>query len=240
MRVTSIPIFNDNYVHAIINNTDCIVVDPGDAQPVIEHLTSNNLSLKQIVLTHHHHDHIGGVKKLKQKYGCDIVGPDYDKHRIPDMDITLKDGDVFKLFDYDANIIYTPGHTLGHICYYVKKANTLFCGDTLFSMGCGYLFEGSPQQMWDSLSKLAKLPPETKVYCTHEYTLDNLAFALSEEPNNQDLINYRNKIQELRRQGLFSVPSLMEAETRLNPFLKAGSGEAFKALRERKNQFKAN
>lgn len=251
IKITSIPIFTDNYVHALIKGNECVVVDPGDASPVIDFLSSNNLNLTEILITHHHHDHIGGVANLKNKYGCKVTGPSYDKHRIKGIDTFVSDNDSVTVIGELASIIYTPGHTLGHICYYFKNLETLFCGDTLFSMGCGYLFEGSHQQMWDSLCKLKSLPSTTKVYCTHEYTLSNLEFALSIDSNNQELLEFTKAAKDRRENKEFTVPSTLATEAKLNPFLRAND-PSFKAhlgqpklsdadffghIRELKNQF---
>ncbi len=251
IEIKSIPIFKDNYVHALIQGNDCAVVDPGDAAPVIKYLTANNLNLTTILITHHHNDHIGGVEKLKEKYGCKVIGPSYDKDRINSLDVLVSEADNINVFGQQATVMHTPGHTLGHICYYFKNIKTLFCGDTLFSMGCGYLFEGSHQQMWESLSRLKRLPADTKVYCTHEYTLNNLKFALSIDANNKSLIEFADLIQKKRDSNEFSVPSLLATEIELNPFLRANSkslknqlgqqnlsdADFFGHIRELKNNF---
>jgi len=227
IKVTSIKAFDDNYIWAITNKQVATLVDPGDASVCIEFLEKNKLILNSILITHHHSDHTGGIKTLvtycqQKQWPLTVYGP--VNENIPHCDIKLNENDTVVLDKLNINfqIIDLPGHTAGHIAYFAKDHSTpiLFCGDTLFSGGCGRLFEGTPEQMWNSLSKLANLPEHTKVYCTHEYTQANLAFALTVEPNNQALVNYSNKVNELRTQGLATIPSTIEREKQINPFLR--------------------
>ena len=229
MKVTAIPALSDNYIWHIQKNELNIIVDPALFEPVDEYLMKNNLQLDYIINTHHHSDHVGGNEELKSKYHCQVIAPEYDKHRIPAIDKTVRHQDeihfapqIFKSQDssLSAKILYTPGHTLGHIVYWFENQKSLFCGDTLFSLGCGRLFEGSPQQMWQSLNEIKKLPDETLVYCTHEYTFNNARFALSLEPNNQKLIEKINWIKKVRQEGLPTLPTTLGEEKELNPFLR--------------------
>lgn len=174
MKTHVLPVLSDNYIFLIETNNSYICVDPAVSQPVIDFCKNKKLS--HILITHHHHDHTGGVKELKKHFNCEVYGPEYDQHRIQDVDHWLKDQDEFELQGHQFKVIYTPGHTLGHIVYYSKTLKSLYCGDTLFRLGCGRLFEGTPEQMLNSLEKLKTLPIDTKIYCAHEYTETNLNF----------------------------------------------------------------
>jgi len=227
ISITPIKAFSDNYIWAINNNNMTTLVDPGDANVCIEFLEKNELSLNTILITHHHSDHTGGITKLvdycqQKQWPLSVYGP--ANENIPHCDVKLIENDAVILdeFGIDFCIIDLPGHTAGHIAYFAKSHSIpiLFCGDTLFSGGCGRLFEGSPKQMLNSLTKLADLPENTQVYCTHEYTQANLAFALTVEPNNQDLINYNNKVSKLRSKGHPTIPSTIQLEKQINPFLR--------------------
>lgn len=219
LSVSSIPAFNDNYIWLLKNDDNhCVVVDPGDAGPVLERLEAEGLSLDGILLTHHHHDHVGGVAQLVERFpSLTIYGP--ATARFPEVNHPLKDQDSFSLFGSTVSVIEVPGHTLDHIAYYTD--GMLFCGDTLFSGGCGRLFEGSPQQMHQSLTKLGTLPDTTQVYCAHEYTMSNLKFAQAVEPDNTALRDYVIEATELRAKQQPTVPSTIGREKRINPFLRA-------------------
>jgi hydroxyacylglutathione hydrolase len=256
MTLHPLPAFADNYIWILHNGSEALVVDPGDAQPVIEALARNSLTLHSILVTHHHHDHTGGVAQLREATGAMVYGPAFET--IPEPVTRVSEGDtVLGPSGITFRVVEVPGHTAGHIAYYAEplgEAPLLFCGDTLFSAGCGRLFEGTPAQMLDSLGKLAALPGNTRVCCTHEYTLNNLRFALAVEPGNQSLQEYDNRCRSLRAQGLPTLPSTMELELRINPFLRShltsvsdrvkaqdpeGVSErgVFAALREWKNNF---
>lgn len=251
-----IPAFADNYIWLLHNGRDAWVVDPGDAAPVQTHLREHGLTLRGILLTHHHADHTGGVDDLRTTTGARVFGPAFEA--LPEPVERLGEGDQVELLGLTFQILEVPGHTAGHIAYFAPDADggpLLFCGDTLFSGGCGRLFEGTPAQMLASLDKLAALPASTRVCCTHEYTLSNLRFALAVEPGNVDLANYNSHCEQLRSQGLPTLPGNLGQELRINPFLrsrqpevaasaKAQSPEAvgdvaiFAALREWKNRFR--
>ena len=218
-----IPAFNDNYIWILTDNdsSQAWVVDPGDAKPVLNYLEEHNLSLAGILITHHHPDHTGGVAKLKKHFNCHVAGP---THLVKIVDQGLVDGDSISVMGRKFDVIATPGHTLDHLCYFSQsqeKDNILFSGDTLFRGGCGRLFEGSPKQMQDSLQKLARLPQDTLIYCTHEYTLANYSFALSLDTNNANLIKYEQECQDLRAKNLPTLPSKISIEQEVNPFLRA-------------------
>jgi hydroxyacylglutathione hydrolase len=242
-NITPIKAFSDNYIWAIINNSAATLVDPGDANVCIEFLEQNKLTLNAILITHHHSDHTGGISELvdycqQKQWPLTVYGPANES--IPLCDIKLVENDTVILdeFDITFRVIELPGHTSGHIAYYADShsAPILFCGDTLFSAGCGRLFEGSPEQMLNSLTKLANLPEKTQVYCTHEYTQANLMFALTVEPNNQALINYNNKVNELRAKDHTTLPSTIELEKRINPFLRCHTPD----LQESAQQFETD
>ena len=172
MKIQIIPCLQDNYSYLIIdeeNNIAC-VVDPSEADPIIEYLENTKIKLKFILNTHHHYDHVGGNQKLKEKYGASVIGYKGDKERIPEIDILVNDQETWIYKNFEAKIIHIPGHTLGHICFYFYKEESVFTGDTLFSLGCGRIFEGTYSQMFNSLMKLKELPKNTKVFCGHEYT----------------------------------------------------------------------
>ena len=220
MNIIQIPAFTDNYFWLIHENNkkNSVVVDPGDSKPVLEVLNKNNLVLSDILITHHHADHIGGVNELKKVYpSVNIYGPE-DK-RIP-ATVVVKDNDIIKLNSLNEKfqVMDVRGHTNSHIAYYFK--NKIFCGDTLFSCGCGRLFEGSYSDMHKALTKIKNLPKETMVYCAHEYTLDNIGFAKIVDPNNPDLLLREKEVKKLLDRGEYSVPSILENELKINPFLR--------------------
>jgi hydroxyacylglutathione hydrolase len=233
--ITAIPAFSDNYIWAIgsTDNNHLVLVDPGDANVCIEYINTNNLTLTAILITHHHADHTGGINallnfnaSLGEKLA--VYGP--AKENIPQCEFPLNENDIvnIKELDLTLKVIDLPGHTLGHIAYVnniENNTNILFCGDTLFSGGCGRLFEGSAEQMFTSLKKLSSLADNTQVYCAHEYTLANLTFALAVEPNNQELAVYYQQVKQLRQQNRASIPSSIHREKKINPFLRAHSAE---------------
>ncbi len=221
LDVSPIPAFTDNYlwlIRGIDEPRQVVVVDPGDAGPVMEYLDEHKLKLVAILVTHHHGDHVGGVRHLLDSHPVPVYGPESES--IPRIDHQLKDGDHVGISGAGLSfeVMEVPGHTAGHIAYYGHGA--VFCGDTLFCAGCGRLFEGTPAQMSSSLARLAALPPQTQVYCTHEYTLDNLRFAAQVEPENRALIEFQVAAKALRNKGLPTVPSTIDRELSLNPFLR--------------------
>jgi hydroxyacylglutathione hydrolase len=255
MKLIPIPAFNDNYIWLLHHERRALVVDPGDAQPVLSLLQQEGLTLEAILVTHHHGDHTGGVAALRQATGATVFGPAFET--MPEPITRLHDGDTVPALGQNFLVIDVPGHTAGHIAYFLapeREDPLLFCGDTLFSAGCGRLFEGTPTQMLMSLTRLAGLPDATRVCCAHEYTLGGLAFARAVEPDNQALINYQVRSKNLREQHLPTLPSSIGLEKSINPFLRthiAGVALAarqfdpsaqsdvgvFAALRTWKNQF---
>lgn len=234
--ITIIPILQDNYTYLLrADNGQAAIVDPGEAYPVIDMLERLGIGLDYILNTHHHDDHIAGNAELVEKYGAKLAGPAAEQARIPDMDILLREGDIFTFGNEDIQILETPGHTSGHICFYLPLSRAVFTGDTLFSMSCGRLFEGTAEQMWNSLQKIVALPGETRVYCGHEYTLSNGLFCLTIEPKNHDLQKRVEDVRALRTKNLPSLPSTIALEIKTNVFLRAGSAERFAEIRERKN-----
>ncbi len=222
MKVEIIPCLKDNYSYIIIDqkyNTSC-VVDPSESQPIINFVEKNNLKLNYILNTHHHFDHVGGNIELKKKYNAKVIGFEGDKKRIPGIDIMLKDKEVWKENRFEAQILHIPGHTLGHICYHFYNNDNLFTGDTLFSLGCGRIFEGTYEQMFSSLEKIKKLPSKTKIYCGHEYTLKNSKFCIEYDKEN---INLKKKIIEINnklKNNIPTVPSTLGDELNNNIFLR--------------------
>ena len=239
MKIQIIPCLQDNYSYLIIdeeNNIAC-VVDPSEAAPIIEYLENTKIKLKFILNTHHHYDHVGGNLKLKEKYGASVVGYDGDKERIPGIDILINDQETWIHKNFEAKIIYIPGHTLGHICFYFHKDELVFTGDTLFSLGCGKIFEGTYTQMFNSLMKLKKLPKNTKVYCGHEYTLQNSKFCMIHDADNENLKAKINDIKIKLKADLSTMPSTIKDELECNIFLRSNSVETFSKLRDLKDNF---
>ena len=215
MRIFHIPAYTDNYIWVIQSGSDISVIDPGDASPVIELINTNKLNLVDILLTHHHFDHVGGTLELKRQIDGKVYGP---AGNIEGIDIHVSENDIVKTLDYEFSVLETPGHTLDHIAYVEKQKNLVFCGDTLFSGGCGRVFEGTFEQMHNSIQKLNQLNPETLIYCAHEYTQSNLKFVLSEIAD-EFIEDYLKKISACRLKGDISIPTTLELERKINPFL---------------------
>ncbi|WP_101675600.1 hydroxyacylglutathione hydrolase [Alloalcanivorax mobilis] len=218
---TAIPAFRDNYIWAIVEGDRCVVVDPGDAAPVEAWLSEQGLTLSAILITHHHPDHVGGVSALCRQRSIPVYGP--ARESIPEIGHPLNDGDRVRLSgpDLELDVLEVPGHTLGHIAFYAAGQGWLFCGDTLFAGGCGRLFEGTPEQMHHSLTRLAALPEETRVFCAHEYTLANLTFAASVSPQDNNVLARLEQVRALREQDRITLPSTIGEERRTNPFLRS-------------------
>ncbi len=225
LDIKQIPVLNDNYVYLAHcpATGQTAVVDPAVAGPVLDTLTKTGWTLTHILNTHHHGDHTGGNLELKAATGCTIVGPKADRDRIPGIDVMVRDGDSYALGSSTAKVFDVPGHTRGHIAYWFEDSDALFCGDTLFVMGCGRLFEGTPAQMVHSLAKFDALPGQTRVYCAHEYTQSNGRFALTVEPGNNDLQNLMKDVDAKRAKGIPTVPSTLAQERATNPFLRPSS-----------------
>lgn len=230
IEVFIITALKDNYIYLIHESTTnkTAVVDPSEAEPVLATLKKKQWTLDYIWNTHHHWDHTDGNLLLKKKTNATIVGSEKDAHRIPGIDIKLSESTEFIFGNTIVKVIETPGHTSGALCWWLKKDGILFTGDTLFSLGCGRLFEGTAEQMWDSICKIRRLPKETKIYCGHEYTLMNCNFALSLDPHNQQLQEKIIKIKGLRRKNQATIPVTLGEELQSNPFLRADDKQ-FKA-----------
>ena len=258
LKIDALPAFSDNYIWLLqdVARQQCAAVDPGDAAPVSAWLDNHpGWQLTDILITHHHHDHVGGVQQLKAATGARVYGP--AKENIPARDVALVQGQRVEVLGQSLQVIEVPGHTLGHIAYFHddQESPWLLSGDTLFAGGCGRLFEGTAEQMFDSLQRLASLPPHTRVYCTHEYTLSNLRFAQAVEPGNQAIAERLAKTIQLREDNRITLPSDMLTELATNPFLRSNEPavasaasrqsqrqlpsphEVFGALRAWKDQF---
>lgn len=248
--VETVQALRDNYVHLLHDPATgaTAAIDPSEAAPVVSALAAKGWTLTHVLCTHHHPDHTGGNVALRQATGCEVVGARADAARIPALTVAVDDGDRVSVGSASARVLDIPGHTSGHIAYYFEEG-LLFCGDTLFSLGCGRLFEGTPEQMWASLCRLRALPVETRVYCGHEYTQSNGRFALTIEPQNQALLRRVAEVDRLRAEGRPTVPSVLAEERAANPFLRADEPgvravvggdtdvQVFAALRRRKDAF---
>ena len=253
INIEPIKAFNDNYIWLATTNEGSIVIDPGEAHKTIKYLKENDLNLEAILITHHHFDHTGGIEDMLKFRNVDVYGP---VNNIPSINKQLRDGDLFSVIGIDFKIIEIPGHTLDHIAFFSENNGNpvLFCGDTLFSSGCGRVFEGTFEQMHKSILKLKSLPANTKIYSGHEYTQSNLKFAMEVEPLNQKLISRYNDVQDLLNKGIPTLPTTLELELEVNPFLRCHAREVqnsvvkqfntsnhedeiFKALRQWKDNF---
>ena len=223
MRIEIIPCLQDNYSYLIIdesNNFAC-VVDPSESKPIMNFLKNKNIKLKYILNTHHHYDHIGGNQELKKKYGSVVVGFKGDSKRIPGIDILLEDNQIWKAENFEAKIMHIPGHTSGHICFNFFKEKLIFTGDTLFSLGCGRIFEGTYEEMFNSLNLIKSFPKETRIYCGHEYTHKNSEFCLVYDPDNEKLKKKINQNKQKLKDGLPTIPTTLKEELDMNIFLRS-------------------
>ncbi|HQT79549.1 MAG TPA: hydroxyacylglutathione hydrolase [Rhodopila sp.] len=239
VTATPIPILKDNYAWLLRESATgaTAIVDPADAQPVIEAIEKAGGRLDMILLTHHHADHTAGTEEVRARFGCPVVGAAADQHRLPRLDDAVREGDTVTLGNATARVIETPGHTRGQINFFFGDGAVLLSGDTLFSLGCGRLIEGTAEEMFASLRKLAALPPETMVCCGHEYTESNARFALAVDPDNAELHRFVGKVEQLRAAGQPSVPSVLADELKANPFLLAPDAAQFARLRAQKDRF---
>ena len=239
MNIEIIKCLKDNYSYLIIDEKtkSACVVDPSEAKPIINYIEKNKIYLKFILNTHHHYDHVGGNKDLKKKYNAKVIGFEGDKDRIPEIDICLKDRESWKNKNFEFKIFHIPGHTSGHICFNFFKEKLLFTGDTLFSLGCGRIFEGTYEQMFNSLQLIKSFSLETKIYCGHEYTLKNSDFCSVHDKENSKLNEKILSIKEKLNKGLPTIPSTLKEELETNIFLKCNSIENFTKLRDLKDNF---
>lgn len=227
LEVHQIPCLSDNYGY-LVHDPDTgmtATIDTPEVEPINAALKEKGWKLTHILNTHHHFDHAGGNESLKSEWGCVVIGSRSDSARIPGIDIEVDDGESFEFGAHEVKVFDVSGHTIGHIAFYIADAGVLFSGDALFALGCGRLFEGTPEQMWASLQKLSALPDQTTVYCAHEYTQANAAFALSVEPQNDQLQTRSKEIDALRAAGKPTVPSLLGLEKATNPFLRPMSAD---------------
>lgn len=231
MKIVQIPLLRDNYGYLLICPTTntAAIVDPSEAEPVLRRVEAEKVTLTAILNTHHHRDHTGGNEGLLAKQSLDVYGHKSDQARIPGLTRGVDEGDEIVIGQMRGTVLFIPGHTTGHVAYLI--GNNLFCGDTLFTAGCGRLFEGTPEQMQASLKKLMELPDDTKVYCGHEYTESNLRFAMTLEPKNHKLASRFERVQGLRARSTSTVPSTMEEEKQTNPFLRWDSKEIQASLK---------
>ena len=239
LTAEAVPILSDNYAWLIKDSTGATaIVDPADATACAAAIDAAGGRLDLILITHHHDDHIAGVDAIRAKYGARVVGATADAHRLPKLDQSVKEGDTVALGNATFRIIDTPGHTRGHIAYYAQDGNVLLCADTLFSLGCGRLLEGTAAEMFDSLRKLAALPGDTLVCCGHEYTQSNARFALHVDPGNTALQARAKQIDAQRAAGLATVPTRLADELAENPFLRAPDAAALAVVRGQKDTFR--
>ncbi|KAL4273145.1 hypothetical protein GQ457_13G028040 [Hibiscus cannabinus] len=232
LQIELVPCLRDNYAYLLHDeDTGTVgVVDPSEAVPIINALSRKNRNLTYIMNTHHHHDHTGGNAELKARYGAKVIGSAIDKDRIPGIDIVLNDGDKWMFAGHEVQVLETPGHTQGHVSFYFPSSAAIFTGDTLFSLSCGKLFEGTPEQMLSSLQRIMSLPDDTNIYCGHEYTLSNSKFALSIDPKNEALKSYAAHVAQLRNKRLPTIPTTLKTEKTCNPFLRTSSAGIRQAL----------
>ena len=253
LEIVTVPCRSDNYAFLIhdAGSGRTALVDAPETAPLVAALEARGWGLDELWITHHHGDHVEGVEDLRSKYGCTVLGASADAHRLPALDRALADGDTFEFAGEAVQVFDVSGHTVGHIAFYIPGAEAMFTADSLMALGCGRVFEGTFEQMWGSLSKLAALPPDTTVYSGHEYTEANARFAMSIEPDNPDLISRRDAVAAARRSGTPTVPSQLSEELKTNPFLRAARPEvkaligmpnasdadAFAEIRQRKDRF---
>jgi len=239
MEIKIIKCLQDNYSYVIIDkiSNDACVIDPSEAKPIIDYIEKRKINLRFILNTHHHYDHVGGNQELKKKYDSKIVGFKGDKDRIPEIDILVSDNQIWKVENFEAKVYHIPGHTSGHIAFHFFNEKKIFTGDTLFSLGCGRIFEGTYKQMFDSLSKIKALPKDTEIYCGHEYTLQNSNFCKLNDSENLQLEKKIIEIKEKLKNGLPTIPTILNDELECNIFLRAKDIESFSKLRDLKDNF---
>ena len=239
MKVQIIKCLQDNYSYLIIDETNlnACVVDPSEARPIIDFVENNKINLKYILNTHHHFDHVGGNLELKKKYNLNVIGFKGDKSRIPEIDTLVEDQKIWKKDNFETKIYHIPGHTSGHIAFHFFKEKKIFTGDTLFSLGCGRIFEGTYEQMFNSLKKIKALPDDTEIYCGHEYTLLNSSFCLENDSSNLKLQKKIVRIKEKLKNNLPTIPTILRDELECNVFLRAKDIKSFSKLRDLKDNF---
>jgi hydroxyacylglutathione hydrolase len=252
LEIEQFACLSDNY-GVLIHDPEAGVtasIDAPDAKAILARLEAKGWKLTHLLITHHHSDHTGGNLQLKEATGCTIIGPKGEAERIPGIDVEVAEGDTIQFGSFEVKVIETPGHTLGHVAYFIPAAKVVFVGDTMFAMGAGRIFEGNAEMMWKSLQKLSRLPRDTEIYCGHEYTQSNAAFALTLEPDNPALVNRAKEVDQLRKDNKPTLPTRLDRELETNPFLRphvtairaklgmlyAPDWHVFAAIRERKNK----
>ncbi|MEM9469522.1 MAG: hydroxyacylglutathione hydrolase [Pseudomonadota bacterium] len=235
--VKLVPILSDNYAFILHKGEEAAVIDPGQPEPVIHALNDLGLKPSMVLNTHHHSDHIAGNAPILQKFEGKLVGPENDTHRIPHINHAVKEGSKINFADEEIQVFEAPGHTSGHVCFYLPQSQILFAGDVLFVMGCGRAFEGTAEQLYHSIQKIKAFPPETEIYCGHEYSLSNAEFCLSIEPDNEAIQKRLKTIKQYRDNSVPTVPTTLAEELETNLFLRAASVEEFTKLRSQKDNF---
>ncbi len=240
VEIVRIPALSDNYIWLVHeeHSGDTVVIDPASAEPVLREAAARGWRISQIWNTHWHPDHTGGNAEIKSASGCTVTGPAREAARIQTLDRLVGEGDLVTLGELQGTVLEVPAHTAGHIAYHLPQERLIFVGDTLFAMGCGRLFEGTAEQMYGNLQRLAQLPGETEVYCAHEYTLANARFAITIEPDNRDLARRMGEVEAARLAGQATVPTTIELERRTNPFMRVSSAEELAKLRQAKDNFR--
>ena len=233
LEIELVPCLRDNYAYLVRDADEgfCAIVDPSEAGPVRAALGARGWKLTHILNTHHHPDHTGGNTRLKEEFGANVIGPGKDRERIPALDTGVDESTPFALGSHRARVLEIPAHTRAHIAFVFDADDAVFTGDTLFAMGCGRLFEGTPEMMWSSLSRLMTLPDKMRVYCGHEYTLNNGRFALTLEPGNDDLVTRMHEVEKLRAANAPTIPTTIGVEKKTNPFLRPNSPEIRRSLK---------
>ena len=243
LQIEAVPVLDDNYVFLLSRGSEAVLVDPAVAPPLIERLEQRQLQLVAVLQTHHHHDHIGGTPELQCRWPrCRVVAAAADRSRIPFQTDPVADGDRLSLLGEPITVLAVPGHTRAHVAYHLPNSGDLFVGDTIFVAGCGRLFEGTPEQLWQGLQRLTALPPDTRIWCAHEYSAANLRWALEQVPAADPLrvaLDQRlQQVEQLRRQGQPSVPSTVAAERATNLFVRSSSPAALAELRRHKDHWR--
>ncbi len=251
MEIVTVPCLSDNYAYLVKGPSGVVLIDAPEAAPIAAALDARGWQLTDLLITHHHHDHVGGVEELRATFGCTVTGPRAEAEKMPPLDRTVQGGDSFDAGGIGIDVIHVPGHTLGHVAFHMPEAVAVFTADSLMALGCGRIFEGTAPMMWDSLRKLAALPPETMVCSGHEYTASNAKFALTVEPRNEALILRSQDIAKARTEGRPTAACKLSEELATNPFLRPDSpeirdllgmetatdAEVFAEIRARKDRF---